>query len=330
MTYCVALKLNAGLVFLSDSRTNAGLDQISSFRKAMVYEQPGDRFMVLLAAGNLSITQSVREMLESFQLPSSTGEFLTIWNVRSMFDAARVLGAAVRHVYEREAAALQRAGVDFNISMILGGQIQGEGMRLFQVYSAGNFIEATGETPYFQIGESKYGKPVLDRVISLETPLDEAAKCALVSMDSTLKSNLTVGLPLDLIVYENNRFATDKIVCLDADNPYLRMLHDSWGQRLRHVFDSIEDPAWGGGETASPIRVHSPLAHPIVKVGAPPTSPQMPEQGAGNMPPVALRQAFVEPQAGLSAAQEYQRLQSAEEEARLTRQPSASLPSRSF
>lgn len=330
MTYCVALKLNAGLVFLSDSRTNAGLDQISSFRKAMVYEQPGDRFMVLLAAGNLSITQSVREVLESFQLPSSTGELLTIWNVRSMFDAARVLGAAVRHVYEREAAALQRAGVDFNISMILGGQIQGEGMRLFQVYSAGNFIEATGETPYFQIGESKYGKPVLDRVITLETPLDEAAKCALVSMDSTLKSNLTVGLPLDLIVYENNRFATDKIVCLDADNPYLRMLHDSWGQRLRHVFDSIEDPAWGGGDTSAPIRVHSPLAHPILKVGAPPASPNMPEQGAGRMPPVALRQAFVEPQAGLSTAQEYQRMQTAEEEARLSRQPSASLPSRSF
>ena len=331
MTYCVALKLNAGLVFLSDSRTNAGLDQISSFRKAMVYEQPGERFMVLLSAGNLSLTQAVREVLESFQLPSSSGELLTIWNVRSMFDAARVLGAAVRHVYDREATALQRTGVDFNISMIFGGQIQGEGMRLFQVYSAGNFIEATGETPYFQIGESKYGKPVLDRVITSETPLDEAAKCALVSMDSTLKSNLTVGLPLDLIVYENNRFATDKIVCLDANNPYLRMLHDSWGQRLRHVFDSIDDPAWEGGETATPIRVHSPLAHPIVKVGAPPQSPSAPEpQGAGRMPPAALRQPIVPQQDGLNAAREYQRMQSAEEEARLSRQPSASLPSRSF
>ncbi|QXZ10326.1 proteasome-type protease [Comamonas sp. Y33R10-2] len=326
MTYCVALKLNAGLVFLSDSRTNAGLDQISTFRKVMLYEQPGERFMVLQSAGNLSITQSVRELLESFQLhDATTDEMLTIWNVRSMFDAARVLGAAVRHVYEREGEALQRAGVDFNVSMILGGQIQGEGMRLFQVYSAGNFIEATGETPYFQIGESKYGKPVLDRVITSETPLDEAAKCALVSMDSTLKSNLSVGLPLDLIVYENNRFASDRIVCLDSDNPYLRMLHDSWGERLRNVFDSIEDPAWDGGQTDAPIRIHSPRAHPLVKVGAPTTAMQSTSStGAGNIPPAALRQPPVPAQAGLSAANEYQRLQSNEEQARLQRQASLS------
>lgn len=324
MTYCVALKLNAGLVFLSDSRTNAGLDQISTFRKVMLYEQPGERFMVLQSAGNLAITQSVRELLESFQLhDTTTDEMLSIWNVRSMFDAARVLGAAVRHVYDREAAALQRAGVDFNVSMIFGGQIQGERMRLFQVYSAGNFIEATSETPYFQIGESKYGKPVLDRVITAETPLDEAAKCALVSMDSTLKSNLSVGLPLDLIVYENNRFATDRIVCLDADNPYLRMLHDSWGERLRHVFDSIDDPAWDGGQTATPIRVHSPRAHPLAKVGAP-TAPTQPSNGSGHMPPQALRQPVVPAQAGLSMASEYQRLQSAEEQGRLQKQASLS------
>ncbi|KAA9157903.1 proteasome-type protease, partial [Delftia sp. BR1] len=270
MTYCVAIKLNAGLVFLADSRTNAGLDQISSFRKLMVYENPGDRFMVLLSAGNLSITQSVRELLESQQLrDEATGDMLTIWNVRSMFDAARVLGAAVRHVYERDGVALSRSGVDFNISLVLGGQIQGETMRLFQVYSAGNFIEATSETPYFQIGESKYGKPVLDRVITPRTPLDEAAKCALVSMDSTLKSNLSVGLPLDLIVYEKDRFASDKIVSIDESNPYFRMLHDSWGERLRHVFDSIEDPAWDGGASEVPIRVHSRQAQPLTKVNAP-------------------------------------------------------------
>ena len=320
MTYCVAIKLNAGLVFLSDSRTNAGLDQISSFRKAMVYENPGDRFMVLLSAGNLSITQSVRELLESFHLrDDATGETLTIWNVRSMFDAARVLGAAVRHIYEREAAALQRTGVEFNISMVFGGQIQGESMRLFQVYSAGNFIEATCETPYFQIGESKYGKPVLDRVITAETPLDEAAKCALVSMDSTLKSNLSVGLPLDLIVYENNRFATDKIVCLDETNPYLRMLHDSWGQRLRQVFDSIEDPAWSGDaarQNLVPIRVHSKASHPLVKVGAPLSAPSLPGEGVGNMPPAALRQPLVPTQASLSTASHYSQLQAEEEQAR--------------
>ena len=206
MTYCVAIKLNAGLVFLSDSRTNAGLDQISSFRKMMVYEKAGERFMVLLSAGNLSISQSVREILQTTQIKDEAdGEPITIWNARSMFDAARVLGAAVRHVHERDGASLKRSGVDFNVSLVLGGQIQGEGMRLFQVYSAGNFIEATSETPYFQVGESKYGKPVLDRVLTPETPLDEAAKCALVSMDSTLKSNLSVGLPLDLVLYAPTR-----------------------------------------------------------------------------------------------------------------------------
>ena len=270
MTYCVAIKLNAGLVFLSDSRTNAGLDQISSFRKMMVYEQPGERFMVLLSAGNLSISQSVRELLQTEQLRGDEpGEPITIWNARSMFDAARVLGAAVRHVHERDGAALKRAGVDFNVSMVFGGQIRGEGMRLFQVYSAGNFIEATAETPYFQVGESKYGKPVLDRVLTPETPLDEAAKCALVSMDSTLKSNLSVGLPLDLVVYEVNRLACDKVICIDEYNPYFRMLHDSWGQKLRQVFDSIEDPAWGGGDTQVPIRVNPARSKPLKKITTP-------------------------------------------------------------
>lgn len=270
MTYCVAIKLNAGLVFLSDSRTNAGLDQISSFRKMMVYEKPQDRFMVLLSAGNLSISQSVREILQTQHIKDEdTGELLTIWNAPSMFDAARVLGAAVRHVYERDGLALKRAGVDFNVSLVFGGQIKGEGMRLFQVYSAGNFIEATSETPYFQVGESKYGKPVLDRVLTPDTPLDEAAKCALVSMDSTLKSNLSVGLPLDLILYEADRLQTDKIVCIDEHNPYFRMLHDSWGQRLRNVFDSIEDPDWTGGSTATPIRVDGIRSRPLKKITTP-------------------------------------------------------------
>ena len=254
MTYCVAIKLDAGLVFLSDSRTNAGLDQISTFRKMIVYEKPGDRFMVLLSAGNLSISQSVREILQVEQIKDHEGgEPITIWNARSMFDAARVLGAAVRHVYERDAASLRAAGVEFNVSLIFGGQIKGEGMRLFQIYSAGNFIEATMETPYFQIGESKYGKPVLDRVITPDTPLDEAAKCALVSMDSTLKSNLSVGLPLDMAVYEADSLECNKLVCIDAGNPYFHMLHSQWGEKLREVFDSIEDPMWNGGATEVPL-----------------------------------------------------------------------------
>jgi putative proteasome-type protease len=270
MTYCVAIKLNAGLVFLSDSRTNAGLDQISTFRKMIVYERPGDRFMVLLSAGNLSISQSVREILQVERLKDNEGdEGITIWNAKSMFDAARVLGSAIRRVHDRDAVSLQQAGVDFNVSLIFGGQINGEGMRLFQVYSAGNFIEATPETPYFQVGESKYGKPVLDRVITPDTPLDEAAKCALVSMDSTLKSNLSVGLPLDMVVYEANQFQTDRIVCIDENNPYFKMLHDNWGQKLREVFDSIEDPMWDGGQTYVPLLVGSTRSLPLRKITTP-------------------------------------------------------------
>jgi putative proteasome-type protease len=256
MTYCVAVKTRAGLVFLSDSRTNAGLDQISTFRKMIVYEKAGDRFMTLLSAGNLSVSQSVREVLQIEKLVEpGQDEPLTIWNAKSMFDATRVLGAAVRRVYERDATALRASGVEFNVSMIFGGQIGGEGMRLFQVYSPGNFIEATDETPYFQIGESKYGKPVLDRVITPHTPLDEAAKCALVSMDSTLKSNLSVGLPLDMVVYQAGSLHTDRIMCIDEHNPYFQMLRSSWGDKLRQMFDSIEDPMWHGGATAVPLMV---------------------------------------------------------------------------
>jgi len=174
----------------------------------------------------------------------------------------------VRHVYDRDGESLQRAGVDFNVSIIFGGQIAGEGMRLFQVYSAGNFIEATSETPFFQIGESKYGKPVLDRVITPETPLNEAAKCALVSMDSTLKSNLSVGLPLDLAVYEVDRLQSDKITCIDENNPYFRMVHNTWGQKLREVFDSIEHPTWDGAHTEVPLLCGSTRSQPLKKIAS--------------------------------------------------------------
>ncbi len=270
MTYCVAVKTRAGLVFLSDSRTNAGLDQISTFRKMIVYEKAGDRFMTLLSAGNLSISQSVREVLQIEKLVEpGQDEPLTIWNAKSMFDATRVLGAAVRRVYERDAAALRASGVEFNVSMIFGGQIGGEGMRLFQVYSPGNFIEATDETPYFQIGESKYGKPVLDRVITPNTPLDEAAKCALVSMDSTLKSNLSVGLPLDMVVYQAGSLHTDRIMCIDEHNPYFQMLRTSWGDKLRQMFDSIEDPMWNGGATDIPLMVASQRNALLKKITTP-------------------------------------------------------------
>ena len=269
MTYCVGIKLDAGLVFMSDSRTNAGLDQISTYRKMMVYERPGERFMVMLSAGNLSISQSVREILQVEKIEDRDGSPITIWNAKSMFDAVRVLGNAVRRVHDQDGAALATAGVDFNATMIFGGQIAGEAMRLFLVYSAGNFIEATRETCYFQVGESKYGKPVLDRMITPATPLDEAAKCALVSMDSTLKSNLSVGLPLDLLVYEADRFKTEQIVCIDEHNPYFAMIRGTWGQRLRQVFESIEDPQWGDGATTVPLCVPSARYEAMKKITHP-------------------------------------------------------------
>jgi putative proteasome-type protease len=271
MTYCVGIRLNAGLVFLSDSRTNAGLDQISTFRKMIVYEKAGDRFMVLLSAGNLSISQSVREILQVEAVPNGDGEPITIWNATSMFDAARVLGAAVRRVYENDAPSLKQNGMDFVASFIFGGQIAGEAMRLFLVYSAGNFIEATRETCFFQIGESKYGKPILDRVLTPTTALEEAAKCALVSMDSTLKSNLSVGLPLDLVVYEEGRLRSERITCIDDQNPYFRMVRSAWGQRLREVFEGMEDPHWGDEveATQNPLIVDAPRYDALKKIHNP-------------------------------------------------------------
>jgi putative proteasome-type protease len=270
MTYCVGIKLEAGLVFLSDSRTSGGLDQISTFRKMIIYERPGDRFMVLLSAGNLSISQSVREILQVEKVDRGVHEEpLTIWNATSMFDAARVLGAAVRRVFAQDGASLKANGVDFNASFIFGGQIRGEAMRLFLVYSAGNFIEATRETCFFQVGESKYGKPILDRVLVPGTPLDEAAKCALVSMDSTLKSNLTVGLPLDLLVYEQGRFQTDRIVCIDDANPYFRMIRSTWGERLREVFEGIDSPHWDGSAAEHPLMTPNPRFETMRKITHP-------------------------------------------------------------
>ena len=258
MTYCVGVKLDAGLVFLSDSRTNAGLDQIGTFRKMMIYERPGDRFMVMLSAGNLSISQQVREILQVEQIEDGEKPPITIWNATSMFDAARVLGSAIRRIHDQDGAALKKSGLDFNATMIFGGQIQGEAMRLFLVYSAGNFIEATRETCFFQVGESKYGKPVLDRMMRPSTPLAEAAKCVLVSMDSTLKSNLSVGLPLDLVVYEADKLQSSQVVCIDERNPYFQMIRTTWGDKLREVFESIDDPQWDAGTAAqAPLCVPS-------------------------------------------------------------------------
>lgn len=241
MTYCVGVLLDVGLVFLSDSRTNAGVDHINAFRKMTVFERPGDRVMVLLAAGNLSVTQSLVSILrERLQSESTTN----LWNAPNLFEAARHVGAVLREVYQRDAEALKEFGIEFNAAFILGGQIRGEEMRLFNIYSAGNFIEASADTPYFQIGESKYGKPILDRVVGGRTTLEEAAKCALISMDSTIRSNLSVGLPLDLLCLKRDELQVYGHITIDSTNEYFSMLRKRWGERLREVFAELPDPDW--------------------------------------------------------------------------------------
>jgi putative proteasome-type protease len=266
MTYCIAMRLDAGLVFLSDSRTNAGIDQVSTFRKMNVYENPGSRMIVLMASGNLSISQSVQQILAE----QVEKQALNIWTASHMHEVAKFVGEAIRSVYQRDAKMLEQFGIDFNTSIIVGGQIRGEPCRLFQVYSAGNFIESANQNTYFQIGEAKYGKPIVDRVINRHTTLDEAAKCALISMDSTLRSNVSVGLPLDLLVYEADMLAVTRFVTIDEKNRYFQMIRDSWAQKLRKVFQEIDDPVWhvaqdhdmsvrAGTKVASePLRVNPP------------------------------------------------------------------------
>lgn len=267
MTYCVAMRVNDGLVFLSDSRTNAGVDQIGTFRKMSVFENPGDRMLVLMTAGNLSISQSIRQIVSEYVSP----EGVSIWTAANMHDAARIVGEAIRSVHDRDAEALEKFGIDFNVSLIFGGQIKGERCRLFQMYSAGNFIESHDENTYFQIGEAKYGKPIIDRVISTQTPLDEAAKCALISMDSTLRSNISVGFPLDLLVYTSDSLTVERFVTVDEKNQYFQMIRNNWGKQLKSVFEGIADPVWDAapeatanvlsslGSTSQPVRVKPPV-----------------------------------------------------------------------
>lgn len=245
MTYCLGLLLNDGLVMASDSRTNAGVDHISAFSKMRVWEKPGERVIVLLSAGNLAITQSVASLLEDkIRLPGGEKrkKGSTMLTVPGMHAAARLVGEAVRKVYDRDAAPLQQHGADFIASFILGGQIKGGPMRLFLIYSAGNFIEAGPLTPYFQIGETKYGKPILDRVIAPETPLPEAVKCALVSMDSTMRSNLSVGLPIDVLVAKTDQHRVFHRRSIGEDDPYMMGLRKQWGDGVRRLFGQLIDP----------------------------------------------------------------------------------------
>jgi putative proteasome-type protease len=242
MTYCVAVMLDAGMVFASDSRTNAGVDQISTFSKMHMIKRDGERLVAVLSSGNLSITQSAINLLEH-QSRSSDSE-RTINNATSMFEVADLIGNALREVRRRDGPYLAQSNIEASASFVVGGQIRGEGQRLFHVYSEGNFIEATPETPYFQIGESKYGKPVIDRVISRHTTLMDAAKCVLVSFDSTMRSNISVGLPIDLLVYHNNSMKPGIVRRIDEADPYFNMIHNQWGEGLRRVFAQIPNPQW--------------------------------------------------------------------------------------
>lgn len=244
MTYCVGILVDEGMVFLADSRTNAGVDQISTFRKMAVFERPGERAMVLMTAGNLAISQSLISILQEHIAAKDVPNANTLMTVGNMFEATRLVGEALREVYHRDAAALKEHGIEFNATLIFGGQIAGELPRLFNIYSAGNFIEATADTPYFQIGESKYGKPILDRVVTRSLSLQRAVKCALVSMDSTIRSNLSVGLPLDLICIKRDALRLGKHLNIDSQHEYFNMIHRQWSESLRHAFHAIPDPDW--------------------------------------------------------------------------------------
>ncbi len=242
MTYCVAMSLDQGLVLASDSRTNAGVDHISTFRKMRIWHQDGERAVVLMSAGNLAITQAVVAVLDQHVRSENPHRSLMLRD--SLYDCAILVGQAVREVHARDAKALKENGLDFNVSLILGGQIRGEAPRLFLIYAAGNFIEATPETPYFQIGESKYGKPVIDRVVKPGTDLTQAAKCALLSLDSTIRSNVTVGLPIDLLLYRRDSFAVDNHQVIHEHDPYFEDIRNRWGQGLNSLFQVIPDPPW--------------------------------------------------------------------------------------
>ena len=242
MTYCIAMQLDTGLVFLSDSRTNAGVDQISTFRKTSVFERPGERVLVLQTSGNLAIAQTVNNIMQQQIAAGDATRHLL--NCASVFDAARIVGDALREVHRHDAEALQSFGLEFNAAMLLGGQIRGEAPRLFSIYAAGNFIEATADTTYFQIGEAKYGKPIIDRVIRRSSSLNEGVKCALISMDSTIRSNLSVGLPLDLVIVRRDQYCVARHLSIDNDHAYFQSIRGNWGDALRHAFAALPDSDW--------------------------------------------------------------------------------------
>ncbi len=242
MTYCIGLNLADGLVLASDSRTHAGVDHVRRAGKMRVFTGNEDRVVVTLSAGNLSLTQNVLNLIEHRDRhePTRPG----IRNARSMFEVAQVVGDAMREIRARDEAYLRDSGIDPTGSFIVGGQIRGEPPRLFLVYSEGNFIESSEETPFFQTGEIKFGKPILDRVIDARTDLVTAAKCTLVSFDSTIRSNLSVGTPIDLLVYRRDSFAVEIQQRLEDDDAYLQAIRSHWNDSMRRAVAELPLPGW--------------------------------------------------------------------------------------
>ena len=240
MTYCVGLRLDRGLVFMSDTRTNAGVDDVSQVRKMRHWENPGERVITLLSAGNLATTQAVVSLLdERTKAPSDRDP--SIMSAPSMFQIATIVGDTLREVISSLRHEGQEASAGFGASLILGGQIKGSEPRLFRIYQEGNFIEAGDDSPFFQIGETKYGRPILVRAYDPDMSFEAAVKLMMVSFDSTLKANLSVGLPLDLLLYETDSLAIKAQRRIEEDDPYFNLISDNWGEALKSAFASLPD-----------------------------------------------------------------------------------------
>jgi putative proteasome-type protease len=242
MTYCIGVMLDKGMIFASDSRTNAGMDNIAKFCKMTVFERRGDRVIILLSSGNLAGTQAVIGVLN--QRCAAGDATPNLWNARTMFEVAMLVADAMRDVDKRDGEYLEQNDIGFNASFIVGGQISGEQQRLFRIYAEGNFIEAGEDTTFFQTGETKYGKPIVDRVITRHTDLADAAKCVLVSFDSTMRSNLSVGMPIDLICYERDSLEVRKRRRFVDGDAYFTTLSHEWGEGTRQVFRQLPELRW--------------------------------------------------------------------------------------
>lgn len=240
MTYCVALKLAHGLVFMSDTRTNAGVDNVSVFRKMHTWARPGERVITVLTAGNLATTQAVVSVLDE-RTKAHDERSPSLLETPSMFQTAQMVGHVLREVIQQNADTGQKADSAFNATLIVGGQIRGTEPRLFLVYPEGNFIESSDDTPFFQIGETKYGKPILIRAYDESMSFEDATKMLMLSFDSTIKANLSVGLPLDLQYYETDSFEVGYETRIMPDDPYYNLLSNGWGDALREAFTHLPD-----------------------------------------------------------------------------------------